>query len=61
MDIYGKMIFLLIMLFVVNVGAIIRLRFFNNISWKTLKWVLLVANILLFGVYIVYFFILRKG
>jgi carbon starvation protein CstA len=61
MDLFGSLVFLLIMLLVVNVGALVRLRFFNNVSWKTVKKILLIANILLFGFYLVYFFILRKG
>lgn len=61
MDVIGSLVFLLIMLFVINIGAIVRLKFFNNVSWKTLKWVLIVGNIVLLGFYIIYFFILGKG
>ncbi len=61
MDVMGSLVFLIIMIFVINIGAIVRLKFFNNLSWKTLKWVLIIGNVILLGGYIIYFFILEKG
>lgn len=61
MNLSESLVFLLIMLMAVNLGAIVRLRFFNNISWKVLKKILVLANILLFGFYLVYFFVLKNG
>lgn len=61
MDIKGSLIFLVVMLLFVNFGGIIRLGFFNRMPWKELKWVLLIANILLFAYVIVYFLVLKKG
>ena len=51
MDIAGNLVFLVIMLLVINVGGIVRLKFFNNLSWGNLKKVLIVTN----GIFVVFY------
>lgn len=61
MDRFGNLALLLLLFLTINLGAIIKLKNFSNISRRALRKILIVTNIVLIVYYIAYFFVLKRG
>ncbi len=47
-------LFLIFMFVFVNLGGVVRLKFFNNLPWEEVKKVLIIANALVVIIFIAY-------
>lgn len=59
MDVLWNLTILMLMVLIINVGAIVRLKLFGRASMKVLKIVLIISNFILFWYFIIYFYVLK--